>query len=227
MPVAVNCRVNPAASVGLVGVTAIETRVAVVTVNTTGVLVTPLNVAVILLVPAACVVANPPDTMVATDVLEELHITELVMSNVELSEYVPVAVYCCVKPAAILAVVGVTVIELNVAAVTVNVLVGLVTPLNVAVMLVVPAAMVVANPPDAMVATLGVAEAHVTDDVMFTVVPSVYVPVAVNCCVNPAARETPVGVVAIETNVADVTVNVAELLVLPLSVAVMFAVPAV
>ena len=65
-----------------------------------------------------------------------------------------------------------TVIEDRVAAVTVNVSIGLVTAPKVAVMLVVPAAIVVANPPETIVATPGVAEAHVTDEVMLSVVPS-------------------------------------------------------
>lgn len=84
----------------------------------------------------------------------------------------PTAVYCCVNPAARLVLVGIIAIELRVALVTVNVAALLVFPLSVAVIFVVPAASVVANPPDAMVATLGVAEAQLTNDVMFTVVPS-------------------------------------------------------
>jgi hypothetical protein len=39
----------------------------------------------------------------------------------------------------------------------------------------------VARPPLAIVATLGLDEVHVTEAVMFWVLLSVYVPVAVNC----------------------------------------------
>src|ERR1700733_6933563 len=44
---------------------------------------------------------------------------------------------------------------------------------------------------------------------MSAVEPSVYVPVAVNCCVRPALTEGVGGVTAIETSVAFVTVTVA------------------
>ncbi len=49
--------------------------------------------------------------MVATTAAEELHVTVVVMSCVELSEKVPVAVNCCVVPLAIVGLVGVTDID--------------------------------------------------------------------------------------------------------------------
>ena len=51
-------------------------------------------VAVMVVVPAAKVVANPEPVMVATDVEDELHVTPLTRSCVEPSLYVAVAVYC-------------------------------------------------------------------------------------------------------------------------------------
>jgi hypothetical protein len=63
----------------LVGVTAIETNVGAVTVSAAVFEVTPPSVAVMLLVPAATPVATPVDAIVATVVLDEVHVTELVM----------------------------------------------------------------------------------------------------------------------------------------------------
>lgn len=125
----------------------------------------------------------------------------------------PVAVNCWVVPTAIDGADGVTEIETNVAAVTFK-LVDDATMPEVAVMAVVPCAIVFARPGVAelvlMVATAGVPELHCTVPVMFCVVPSLKVPVAVNCCVTPWGREGMAGVTAIETRAAEVTVAVAE-----------------
>jgi hypothetical protein len=52
---------------------------------------------------------------------------------------------------------------------------------------------------------------HVTPDVMFWVGPLVKVPVAVNCCVLPAATVVvPAGVMAIDCKAAAVTVTATE-----------------
>jgi len=50
---------------------------------------------------------------------------------------------------------------------------------------------------------------------MFCALLSVYVPVAVNCCVIPVAIEGSAGVTAIETNVAGLTVRLVEPLTVP------------
>ena len=69
------------------------------------------SVAVIVVVPADADVALPikPEAMltVATSATEELQVTMVVMSCVVLSEYVPVAVNCCVVPLAMVGFVGV------------------------------------------------------------------------------------------------------------------------
>jgi hypothetical protein len=62
-------------------------------------------------------------------------------------------VNCCVVPAAIEGLTGVTAIDASVAAVTVSVSAGLTTLLSVAVILLVPAPTPVARPPVAMLAT--------------------------------------------------------------------------
>ena len=76
---------------------------------------------------------------------------------------------CCAAPLAIVGLAGVTAIDCSVAAVTVNTAAGDVTPLSAAVMLLVPTPTPVASPPAVIVATVVVAEFHVTDAVMFAV----------------------------------------------------------
>ncbi|MBA7684674.1 hypothetical protein ES703_93080 [subsurface metagenome] len=87
MPVAVNCCVLPSGTVGLAGVTVMETSSAAVTVR----VVEPLipvagSVAVIVVVPGARAVARPPVAIVATGVLELAQVTAPVMLAVESSE---------------------------------------------------------------------------------------------------------------------------------------------
>jgi hypothetical protein len=64
---------------GLTGVIAIDCRVAAVTVSTSTGEVTPVKLAVMLLVPMPTPVANPAALIVATVVVAELHVTWLVM----------------------------------------------------------------------------------------------------------------------------------------------------
>ena len=174
--------------------------------------------------PAATPVARPLLLTVAVDVLDELQVTCVVIFWVVESEYVPVAVYCWLLPAARLAVAGVTAMEDRVAAVTVRVAVPDL-PLKAAVMVAVPATLAVARPLLFTVAVVVLDELQVTCAVIFWVVESEYVPVAVNCWVVPAALLAVAGVTAIEDRVAAVTVRVA-VPDLPLKAAVMVAVPA-
>ncbi len=71
---AVNCSVVPALIEGLAGVTAIDTKVAAVTVSAVEPLIEP-EVAVIVVLPCAALVANPAAPIVATLVVPELHVT--------------------------------------------------------------------------------------------------------------------------------------------------------
>jgi hypothetical protein len=93
---------------------------------------------------------------------------------------VPVAVNCCVLLTPIEAVLGVTAIDVSTAAVTVKVADPLIVP-EVAVIVAVPWAMLVANPLLLTVAIEVVDDVHVAVLVRFLVVPLLYVPVAVNC----------------------------------------------
>jgi len=101
---------------------------------------------------------------------------------------------------------------------------------DVACIVVVPKPAVVANPcePDALliVATLGADELHAAVLVRFCVLPSLYVPVAVNCCVLPTAIEAFAGVTAIDTSTGAITVSVVEPVIL-LIVALMLEAPVV
>src|SRR5271154_2040891 len=107
-----------------------------------------------LLVPVATPVANPPVVIVATPAVADVHVTVLVITCVVASLYVPVATNCCVNPFEIDGLTGVTAIDCNVAVVTVNTSAGEVTLFKLAVMLLVPTATPVANPPVVIVAVV-------------------------------------------------------------------------
>ena len=85
--------------------------------------------------------------MVATVGVADTQVTMVLMFSVGVSLYVPVAVNCCVVPFTIDGLAGVTAIDCNVAAVTVSTSTGEVTPLKLAVMLLVPTPAPVASPP--------------------------------------------------------------------------------
>ncbi len=136
---------------------------------------------------------------------------------------VPVAVNCCVVPSGIVEVAGVITIETSVAAVTVS-SVELLTLPELAVTVVVPAPLLCASPAVLIVAVVVVSEAQVAELVRSFVVPSVNVPVAVNCCVVPRAIDGVAGVTAIETRAAALTVRLVDPVTEP-EVAVMLAVP--
>jgi hypothetical protein len=93
VPVAVNCCVAPFAIDGFAGVTAIDCSVAAVTVSTVDPLTEP-DVALMVLVPTPAPVAKPVLVMVATEVVAEPHVTDVVRFCVLLSLNVPVAVNC-------------------------------------------------------------------------------------------------------------------------------------
>jgi hypothetical protein len=94
-----------------------------------------------------------------------------------------------------------------------------------AVMVAVPAATAVASPLLSTIATGVLDEAQVTCVVISWVVPSAYVPEAVNCPVFPAGTLGLAGVTDTEDRVAGVTVRVVFFAILP-EAAVMVVVPA-
>src|SRR5262249_55550142 len=82
VPVAVNCRVSPLATLGLAGVTAIDCSTAVVTVRTVEPDMPP-SVAEMFAVPPAAAVARPVLLIVATEVVADAQITRFVRFCVE------------------------------------------------------------------------------------------------------------------------------------------------
>jgi hypothetical protein len=112
-----------------------------------------------------------------------------------------VAVNCWVVPLAMLGLVGETAMETSVAGVIVSVVDPDMLP-NAAVIVVVPSASETASPVLLIVETSVFDDLQLTNDVIFDVVPSEYVPVAVSCWVVPQATLGLVGVISIEISEA-------------------------
>jgi hypothetical protein len=205
--------VAPTAIVAGEGVTASEVKTADVTFREVEALIVP-DLAVIVVLPFAIPVAKPAAVTVATVFAEEVQVAVPVRSWLLPSLYLPVAVNCCVMPRAMEGAAGVREIELNVAPVTVSAVDPLIVP-EVAVIVVVPAVAPVANPPLPMAATEVADEVQIDVVVRFLVVPLLYVPVAVNCSVLPAAIEGEAGAMAIDVSVAAVTVKALEPVIVP------------
>jgi hypothetical protein len=228
--VAVNCWVDPAATLAFVGVRAMETIVPAETV-TLAEFETPPTLAVTLTGPATNADSSPDEPtallMDATVPFDVVQVATVVRSWVVLSLYVPIATTWSVRPAAIVAAVGVTAIDVRTAGVTVSPTVP-VTPAIVAEIVEVPWETPDASPscPSELltVATLGADEVHTTAEVRVCVELSLYVPTAASCSVFPDETLATNGVTAIDARVAGVAVIWVELLT-PLSVEVIVAVP--
>lgn len=106
-PVAVNCWLFPAGTLGVSGVSDTEDRVAAVTVRAAVPDLLP-EVAVMVVVPALTAVARPLLLTVATVALDELQVTTVVISWLVPSENMPAAANCVVAPSGMLGLVGVT-----------------------------------------------------------------------------------------------------------------------
>ncbi len=193
VPVAVNCFTVPVIMDELPGDTDIVASVAAVTVSVVEADRLP-DVAVIVVEPVANALEKPLEPaallMDATLVADELHVMEAVKFCVELSEYVPIAVNCWDVPLAMLWLAGVTDRDIRVAGLTVRVVDPETLP-DVAVIVAVPVATVLANPfePAALLieATPLFDEFHVAEVVRSCVVLSEKVAVAVNCWLVPLA----------------------------------------
>jgi hypothetical protein len=122
--------------------------------------------------------------IVATLVVNEVHLAVLVRFCVLPSLYVPVAANCCVPPNEIDGYAGVTAIDISTGGLIVRLVDPIIAP-SVAVTLVVPRPALVASPwvPAVLliVATPERVDPQVTEVVKFAEWPSVNVPVAVNC----------------------------------------------
>ncbi len=159
VPVAVNCFVVPTAMLEFAGVTAIDTKAALLTLSD-AVPVTEPEIALIVADPVPTEVARPEELTVAVPGTDDVHVTD-VKSCVLPSSKVPTALNCCSVPKAIETAFGSTSIDMRCAATTVKVVVSLRDP-TVAVMVVCPAPAVVATPEPLILATELEAELHVT-----------------------------------------------------------------
>jgi hypothetical protein len=95
---------------------------------------------------------------------------------------------------------------------------------EVALIVALPTPVPVANPPLAIVATAFADELQLTVLVRVCVLPSLYVPVAANCCVVPFAIVVPVGVTDMDTNSGAVTETLVDPKTVP-DVAVILELP--
>jgi len=176
-------------------------------------LVTDPEVALIALVPMRALCANPALLIVAVAVVPDVHVVVLVRSSVLPSVKVPVEANCWLVPKAIDGVAGVIVNETSAAEVTVAVVEPVTDP-EVAVTLAVPSAILLATPgvgaPVLIVRMAGVSVLQSTVVVMSCVLPSVYVPVAVNAWVVPKGSVGIAGVTAIDTNTAGLIVKLVD-----------------
>jgi hypothetical protein len=153
-------------------------------------------------------VASPAELIVATALLSEAHVTEVVITLVDPSELCPVATYCWVLLIATVAVVGVTTILVNVGP-TVTADVPEIVPTaacTVAVPVNTPfttpfgaTSLTVAAP----VGLLAVTD-QAADPVRSFVELSLYVPVATSVVVDPTATVVVDGVTAIELSFGSV-----------------------
>jgi hypothetical protein len=117
---------------------------------------------------------------------------------------------------------GVIANDTNAGAPTVSVADPLIVP-EAAVIVPLPTAVALARPVALMTAAL-LEELHVTDPVKSCVEPSVYFPLAANCCVVPSGMDAAVGVTVSETSDGGPTVNKDDAEMEP-ELAVMVAVP--
>src|SRR6478672_7568316 len=157
----------------------IDTRDAAVTVSTVDPETVP-DAAEMVAVPLAELVASPVLLTVAVPDAFEVHAAVEVRSCELPSVNVPVAVNCCVVPAEIDGLAGMTEIETRAAAVTVRFVLPETEP-EAAVIVATPTPTALAKPADVCVllieATVRALELHCTVPVIFCVLPLVNVPV--------------------------------------------------
>lgn len=86
---------------------------------------------------------------------------------------------------------------------------------KVALIVTVPLPALVANPVALMIATAAEDVFHCAAEVKSCTVPSLKVPVAVNCCVVPRGMDGLCGLIAIDTSTAGLTTRLAEVVTPP------------
>jgi hypothetical protein len=206
VPVAANCWVVPSETEAGEGVIVIDwswsCMVRVVDA------LNPLRLAEIVVSPVPVLTASPgvEVLMVATVAAEELQVTLAVALLDVPSLYIAVAENCSLFPMITDGLIGLISIAVRTALVTVRLAVPLTVP-KVAVIVVWPALSALATPVEAIVATAVADEFQLTVGLRFCWVPSLNVPVAVNCCVVPMTRVGAAGLTAMDNRVAEVMVN--------------------
>lgn len=140
----------------------------------------PALIAVIVAVPAVWVCVNPRSGVGATSCADEFQVALAVRFWLVPSVKLPVAVNCCEAPAETVGFNGDIARETSWAGPTRATVVPVI-PAEMAVSEEEPIAFVVAKPILEMVSTFGLDDFHVAIGVKSCVVPSVNVPVAVNC----------------------------------------------
>jgi hypothetical protein len=188
MPRALNCWGTPTGMLGFAGAIVSELKVAFFTVSSVAPNLLPVandDVAVISVWPAVKPIATPlAGSMLATAVVPDRQVTELVRSAEVPSEKTPVARNCWGTPAGMLGFAGDTITEFKVALLTVSTAVVDLLPVStveVAVITVWPAAVPVARPRALMVATAVVPDCQATEAVISADVPSENTPSALYC----------------------------------------------
>jgi len=208
VPEAMNCCEAFTEIDALPGVTAIEFRVAFVTVRA-AVPTCPAKTAEIIVLPGCTPVADPAVLcallMVAIDDFEDVQVTKPVRSCLSPLLNVPVALNWVRMVIGTCAFAGETCIEVSAADSTRIFAVPLIDPCR-AVTVTTPPDCPVTKPVVFKVAMLLSDVDHATDGLILTVLPSLKVPVAVSCTPDAGARSAEEGVIAIETRVAEVTV---------------------
>lgn len=153
------------------------------------------EVALIVVLPVAIPVANPPTLIVAFVRALDAHVTVDVQFVTVEFDHVQVAAYCRVPLMATDELTGVTAMLVTVGAVTVKP-VDPTIAVWVAEMVVDPVAIPAASPPADIVALLGALLAHATVKVQFVVVASDHVQMAVYWAFNPTLSNMLAGVTA-------------------------------
>ncbi len=129
-------------------------------------------VATMAVVPRSWPVARPPDVIVATPAFDDDHVTAPLRRAVVPSLYVPVGLNCCFAFFLIVGLAGVTAMDIKAAGAAVRTVEPTTEP-DVAEMVDVPlAATAVARPPELMMVTPGLDDAHFTEAVTSAVEPS-------------------------------------------------------
>ena len=180
--------------------------------------VRPLNVAEIVVEPTVTAVASPLELIVATAVVLELQVVDVVTSLVLLSEYVAVAVNCCVRPERSDGFAGEIAMLFTTTSLTVRVVLAVTVEVvdepdegvMVAVMVVGPFTSAVASPEELIVAVDVDDDVHAAWLVTSCELPSPSVPVALNCCVLPGWMEGFDGEIVIETTLLPETKNLPQ-----------------